>query len=595
MKLSDYVVGFLAEKGIRDVFHISGGGIMHLGDSLGRNKEVNYVCTHHEQAATMATEAYSRMKGFGSAIVTTGPGVSNSLTGVLGAWIDSTPMLIISGQTNETIKDSQLRQIGLQEGPTIQLVKPITKYASTIENPEMVKYELEKAIYFSKTGRPGPSWIDITLQAQGAQITPEKLKSFLPDASQNSSISKEDLEYLVSHSIEKLKNSERPVIYAGRGIDIANAKEDFRELIEKINAPVLTSWNGADLIEEIHDLYIGRPGLFGQRYSNFTIQNSDVLLGIGARLSIPQTGYNYSAFCREAYKIIVDIDSAELTQKPVKPDLPINANAKDFIKEMNRQLGKSELKFENWVDTCKSWKERYPMVTPEKFETKDFVNSYVFVDKLSDVLTEKDVIVTDMGASFTTSFQTFKVKKGQRFFTSSGLASMGFGLPGAIGACVGNNRERTICLAGDGGFQFNIQELATLKYYNLPIKLFIFNNKGYNAITKMQDKNFKGNYVGSEINSGVEMPNFGKIAEAYGIPHMSINSHSELEDKIKIAIQGNNPLLCDVKMDLNETLYPRVMAFLGKDGKWSPSPLEDMSPQLPEEELISNMFIDILR
>ncbi len=595
MKLSDYIIDFLVERGVKDVFHISGGGIMHLGDSLGRNPNINYICNHHEQAVTMATEAYSRMNGFGAAIITTGPGVTNALTGVAGAWIDSTPMIIISGQTNEMVGDSGLRQIGLQEINTLPLVRPITKYAATIANPKDARYHLEKAFFLAKSGRPGPVWLEIPLNVQGANVNLEELTGFAPVKDTNNNPDVKRLEELVCLSINKLKESQRPVIYGGRGIDLAGARLEFKELIEKINAPILTSWNGADLIEEEHKLYIGRPGLFGQRASNFAIQNSDFLLCIGVRLSIPQTGYNYDAFAREAYKIVVDIDSAELLKKPVKPDLSVNFDAKEFILEMNRQLDKEGLNFSSWLETCKSWKKRYPLVNQDLINQEGPVNSYVFVDRLSDILTEGDVVVTDMGASFTTTFQAFKVKEGQRFFTSSGLASMGFGLPGAIGACVGSGRGRTICLAGDGGLQFNIQELATVRNYNLPIKMFVFNNHGYNAIASMQKKNFGGRYVGAEGSSGVSMPDFAKVANAYGIPSTSINNHIELEEKMKSALAAEGPVLCDVNMDLNEVLGPRVMAHLGKDGKWKPSPLEDMSPLLSEEELRSNMLIDLLR
>ena len=583
MILSDYVMDFLVSNNIRDIFHISGGGIMYLGDSLGKRTDLNYICNHHEQAVSMAVEGYSRINGFGVGLITTGPAVTNALTGVAGAWMDSTPCMIISGQvnTNEMMGASGLRQLGIQEINTIPLVSTITKYAYTIKDPKTVRYYLEKAKHYAISGRPGPVWIEIPLDVQGANI--------------NENSEQVNLEKLVSESIKILREAQRPVIYGGRGIDLAGARDEFKELLNKINAPTVVSWNGADLIEENHPVYIGRPGLFGQRAANFTVQNSDAFLCIGARLSIPQIGYNFKSFAREAKRIIVDIDEAELKKKTIEPTLPIKANAKDYLQKINQQLGNEKLYWTEWLDRCKSWKEQYPTVNPDLIKQKDFISSYIFLDKLSNILTDSDVIVTDMGSSFTCTFQSFKIKKGQRLFTSSGLASMGFGLPGAIGACVANNKKRTICLTGDGGLQFNIQELQTLKHYNLPIKVFVFDNKGYNAIASMQDKNFSGRYTGSENNSGVSTPDFEKIAQAYGIEAISVYNHFGLEDKIRQVVTSQGPMLCNLKMDLREVLQPRVVSQLGCDGKWCPSPLEDMSPFLPNDEFNKNMIIKTLR
>ncbi len=388
-------------------------------------------------------------------------------------------------------------------------------------------------------------------------------------------------------------SAQRPIIYAGRGVDVSNARKDFNEFIERVGAPVVVSWNGADLIYEDHPLYVGRPGIFGQRAANFAVQNSDVLLNIGSRLSIGQLGYNFNSFARSAYKIIVDVDKAELDKKTIKPDLKIESDAKLFLEEMNRQLGGRKGTYGEWMEICNKWKADYPVINPENFKGT-YINSYALVDRLSTHLTGEDIVVTDMGTSFTGTFQSMRLKKGQRLFTSSGVASMGFGLPGAIGACVANGRKRTICVSGDGGLQFNIQELQTVKHNNLPIKLFVFNNGGYNSITSMQEKNFGEKYVGSEKSSGVSTPDFVKVAEAYGIRAIRIDKPSELDEKVREAIFSEDPILCDVKLDLSQKLEPRVMSQLTAEG-WKPSPLEDMSPLLSDEEFRRNMIIKPLR
>jgi len=396
----------------------------------------------------------------------------------------------------------------------------------------------------------------------------------------------------VSEAIDLLKAHKRPVILAGNGIRLAHAEKEFDELVSVLKAPVLTTWGGADLIPEEHDLYIGRPGLFGQRAANFAIQNSDLLLCIGTRLSIPQTGYNHRAFARMAKVIMVDICEAELKKERIHVELSINYDAKLFIKEMNRQLsGNRPAVIDTWIVKCREWKAKFPVLLKEFLEKTSPVDSYVFVDALSDELDTNDIIVTDMGTSFTCTFQAFKVKKGQRFFTSSGLASMGFGLPGSIGACFASDKKRTICISGDGGLQMNIQELQLLIYHNLPIKLFVLNNQGYLAVKKHQDSNFKGHYVGAGYSSGVSFPDIIKVAKAYGFKVERITNHDELRLKIRSVLDAEGPVVCEVVMSDNQVLAPRLASRLKKDGTMEQTPLEEMFPFLEREEFLRNMII----
>lgn len=593
MRVADYVMQFIEQLGVKHIFSIPGGGSMHLNDAVGRNNKVRHISMHHEQAIAMAVEAYSRVKGFGVGLVTTGPGGTNAITGLVGAWIDSTPCLFLSGQieAKDTIANTKLRQRGIQEVDIISIVKPITKYAVMVTEPNDIKYHLQKAVYISKNGRNGPVWLDIPLNVQGALIDLNKLKEFtLSEEDKHPCDSPEELKKKVSRCIAMLENAKRPVLWVGNGIKLAGAQKEFEQLTKKLKAPVLTTWNGADIIPDNHELYIGRPGLFGQRGANFTVQNADLIIAIGNRLSIPQTGYNFKAFAREAKKIFVDIDNAELIDKPFKPDIAINSDAKDFLKEFNFQLSKLSLNLEGWLKTCKEWNSRYPIVLPEYIKKNDYVNSYVFIDRLSNELSNSDVIVTDMGTSFTTTFQAFKVKNGQKFFTSSGLASMGFGLPGAIGACFANDKKRTICLAGEGGFMFNIQELQTVIHHNLPIKVFVMNNDVYLSVKIMQDANFGGLHVGADKASGVSFPDITKVAVAFGFKTEKIKNHREL-NKIKDVLATEGHVLCEVLLDPNEILSPRLKSYVKKDGSLSQSPLEDMWPFLDREEFKKNMIV----
>lgn len=591
IKLSDYVFSFIADLGVKYVFAVCGGAAMHLVDSAGNNKNLKYIAMHHEQATAMAAEAASRLLGIGAVLVTSGPGGTNTLTGLCGAWVDSIPVIFVSGQvtTDTLIKNTGLRQFGIQESDIVNLVKPVTKYAVTVEDPELIKYHLQKAAYLALNQRPGPVWIDIPLDIQSKLIDTAQLVSFDTENVRQKGVS---LSRQVKRSIQLLKEAKRPVIISGYGIRLAKAEKLFLQLVEKLKIPVISSWTSSDLVDTDHEFYIGRSGIMGDRAGNFTVQNSDLLLILGSRMSIPQVGYNYAHFARAAKKIMVDMDEKELSKPSLKLDLPINSDAKEFILEMLRQLhvGKLELKIDEWLNKCRYWKNRYPVNLPEYKTIKGTVNSFYFVDVLSSKLSDNAVVVTDMGTSFTCTMQAFKTKKGQRLFTSSGHASMGFGLPGAIGACFGNNKKKVICITGDGGLQMNIQELQTVVYHKLPIIIFVLNNNGYLTIKLMQQNHF-GRYVGSDRDSGLSCPDIVKVANAYGIETGKISNHDELHDKIDGILSKHGPFLCEIIMSESQQLIPRVSSLKKPDGSIVSRPLEDMYPFLSREEYLSNMLV----
>ncbi|MBT4165924.1 thiamine pyrophosphate-binding protein [archaeon] len=593
VRVSDYIISFLIERGIQDVSLVSGGNLIYLLESLRVNGGMNYICNHHEQASTMVAEGYSKMKNdISFAMVTSGPGATNAITGVAGAWIDSNPMLIISGQSHEsqTIKKTKLRQLGVQEINIIDMVRPITKYAVTIRDPKKIKYHLEKALYLAKSGRPGPVWLDIPINIQGAIVEKDELDSF--KIIEKVSEVDNDLENQINESIKLIKKSERPIILLGNGVRLSGAEKEFLELAELLSIPIVTSRNANDLIWEEHPLYIGRVGSFGERGANLAIQNSDFVLSLGSRIALAVTGWAYKDFARNAKKIIVDIDEEELNKPIINPDLAIKSDVKNFISIMQSQLRDYiSPNFESWKAKIKHWKDKYPIVLQNYKNCKDGVNTYYFTDLLSGELNEDDVVLTDMGMSFQTVMQAFKIKKGQRLFTSAGLAAMGFGLPGAIGACMANGNKKTICITGDGGLMMNIQELQTIFHNKLPIKIFVFNNKGYTSIRETQKHYFKG-YIASEPSSGVSIPNLIKVAESYGIKAKKIKNQENLREDIQEVLNYPGPILCDIDVSENHLVMPKQGAFNRPDGKTVPRPIEDMAPFLDREEFNSEMIID---
>lgn len=597
IKVADYLAKRIAEAGVRHVFMISGGGAMHLNDAIGRNKDLEYVCNHHEQACAIAVEGYSRTTGnLGVAIVTSGPGGTNTLTGVLGLWLDSIPGMFISGQIKygTTVESTGLllRQLGDQEANIIAIVRSITKYAVMVRDPKSIRYHFEKALYLARNGRPGPVWLDIPLDVQATMIDEDEL---LPYSLAEDRICF-DLETIKAQAaiiIERIRAAERPVFLAGNGIRLAGAMDLFHEVIDLLGVPVQTGMGGNDVIHSDHPLFFGRPSVTGDRSSNFIIQNADVLLTIGVRLGVRTVSYLFKAFARAAYKIIVDIDPAELKKPTIFPDMPVHCDAKILLEEMARQLRGTPLsRKENWIEWCRERRRRYPSVTPEWRAQKDYVNSFHFVDVLSGELSSSDVIVLANGAANTCTFQAIKLKKGQRLFTNTGCAAMGYDLPAAIGACFANDRKQVICIAGDGSIQMNLQELQTIVHHKLPIKIFLLNNNGYTSIRLTQDAYFPGGYVAADPSSGVTFPDIQKICAAYGIQSNQAANHEELLEKIRQTLAVPGPALCEIMMAPDQLLYPKLASEVKPDGTMISKPLEDMYPFLDRAEFLENMLIE---
>ena len=596
IKVSDYIVKYLAGEGVRHIFMLTGGGAMHLNDSIGRAKDIHYLCSHHEQASAIGAEGYARVSGEMSVVcVTSGPGGTNALTGVLGQWLDSVPVLYLSGQVryDTTVPSTglPLRQLGDQEGNIVAIVKPVTKYAVMVTDPLTIRYHLQKAIFLAKSGRPGPVWLDIPLNVQAAQIDETCLESY--DASEDAFVcDKAHLDAQIESILTRIQQAERPVILGGAGIRLAHAYDAFRDVVERLNIPVLTAWNAIDLLPTDHPLYVGRPSTLGQRGANFVFQNADLILNIGCRMNVRQIGYTFDSVARQAFKISVDIDEYELKKQTFKPDLAVNADALCFLNAFREKMGsKSNFGNASWLTWCLQRNERYPVVLPEYREIKQSVNPYVFSDCLSDFLDEGEILVSSNGAACVIPIQALRLKKDQRHLVNSGCAAMGYGLPSAIGACFANHQKRVICFEGDGSIQLNIQEFQTLVHHRLPVKIIVFNNQGYLSIRTTQTNFFNGNFVGEGPESGVSFPDMGKIATAYGIPAFQIRTHEEMPRVIEQFLETDGPALCDVQMQPDQVFAPRVSSQRLPDGRMVSKPLEDMYPFLSTEELLSNMII----
>ncbi|MFH0749615.1 MAG: thiamine pyrophosphate-binding protein [Candidatus Gottesmanbacteria bacterium] len=600
IKLSDYIVKFIEGIGVKHIFLIPGGGNIHIIDSIGNSKRIKYVCNYHEQACATGAESYARITGnIGVCVVTTGPGSTNAITGMLGGWLDSIPMLIISGQVKRELLGSGkgMRQLGDQEINIVDIVKPIAKYAVTIMDPNEIRYHLEKAVFLAKTGRPGPVWLDIPLDIQGSYIDPKELSSF--DESKINAVGSDRklLRKQVTLTLEKLRKSKRPVLYAGNGIRLSGGAKEFLTLVDMLNIPVLTSYAGYDLIPSSHPCFLGRGHAFGQRAANFILQNSDVFLSIGARLDIRTIGFTYKAFARGAYKVMVDIDKSELDKFILSLDLKVNVDAKEFIEEMIRQLKKRPLKIHitDWFTYGRNLNSAYPVVSKEYWKDKEFVNPYCFIETIGKYLAKNELIVLSDGVgSLNCMYQAFYVKSGQRIILNNGSAQMGYGLPAAIGvAFASDNKKRVICLEGDGSLQLNIHELQTMKYYNLPIKLFIFSNDGYLSIRNTQNNLFGGRHVAVDSRSGVSAPDFVKVAKAYGFKAIRINNHQDMEKKIREVLKEPGPIVCDIHAVRNLMLTPKLTTRGLPNGQFESPPLEDMGPFLPRDEFKKNMIIPL--
>lgn len=598
IKLSDFIIDFLYKKGIKDIFLISGGGIIHIIDSIGKGK-IRFICNHHEQACTMAAEAYSRItNNIGSCIVTSGPGGTNAITGVMGAWLDSIPMIVISGQIKkETIGAGKgVRQLGDQEINIIDIIKPITKYATTIIDPHEIQYHLEKAMMLAKNGRPGPVWLDIPLDIQSAYINKQKLIKFYPSELElDYNSNKKQIINSVEKVISKLKTARRPVLMVGNGVRLAHAQKHLLELIKILKIPVITSFAGFDLISSDNPYFAGRPGTIGQRNGNFVIQNSDLLLIIGSRLNIRMVGYNFDSFARSAYKIMVDIDKEEMNKKTIKIDLKLNFDARDFIRVLINRIRKQRLNLNtnDWINTINKWKQDYQTINSRYKMKKRYVSPYYFIYILSKYLDRKDILALANATSSICTYQGLKFPQGLRTITNSGCAAMGYGLPAAIGACIANKKQKVICLEGDGSIQMNIQELQTIVHYKLPIKIFVYNNGGYMSIRLTQTNLFGGKFIASNKNSGVSLPNIIKIAKAYGIKTERITNDYEVENKIKNILSTKGPIICEVILSHNQAFIPKAVSRKLSDGTIISLPLEDMYPFLKKEELKKIMFIPL--
>ena len=594
MKLATYVADFIAEMGVNRVYAVSGAGAMHLNDAICNHTKIKCIAMHHEQAATMAAEADARVTGrMGVVHVTAGPGGTNTMTGLASAWADSIPMLIVSGQVTSftTVRGRNLRQLGTNELDVVSMVRPVTKYAEMITEPATIRYHLEKAIHLATNGRPGPVWIDIPLDVQAAEIDVASLQGF---KAFDSVLGSRDgyLARQIAQCIDLLNEAERPVVIIGNGIRLAGACDELNRLIDALRIPVLSSWNASDMIATDHSCCIGRPGLFGDRPGNFALQNSDLVFAIGTRLSIPQIGHHPQFFARAAKQIIVDIDEAEVHKPTLRPDLPIVADAKVFISALLAKVGriKRQDSVDKWLARCQQWKKRYPVMQDEYRQVNNGVNSYFFVETLGKTMKDDAIVVTDVGAGFISTMQSLPLRPGQRLFHSGGVSSMGYGFPASIGACFASNGRQTICLTGDGGMMFNLQELQTVTHHRLPLVIFVFANNGYMTMQYTQMNHF-GREAISSPQSGLSCPDFVSVARAFGIKAAHICNQTELTESIGDILASSEPFLCELQMPEHQLLIPRVQTRV-EAGRFVPTPIEDMYPFLERAEFKANMIVD---
>ncbi len=596
MKLSDWVAQKVAASGIRQVFMVTGGGAMHLNHSLGSNPDLTCVFNHHEQACAMAAEGYFRLNNRLALVnVTSGPGGTNAITGVYGAFVDSVGMIILSGQvkheTTVRFTGLPLRQYGDQELDIEPLVRHVTKYCVMVTDPNSIRYHLEKAIYLARSGRPGPCWLDIPLNVQAAMIDTEALPGF--DASElDEPWKKTDLASAANRIFEAVRKAKRPVIFAGNGVRLSGAHADFIRLAEKLDVPVVTGWNAHDAIWNDHPLYCGRPGTVGDRGGNFTVQNADLLLILGSRLNIRQVSYNWRSFASRATKIWVDIDALELQKPSVSADLPIHADLADLLPVLAAKdyAGPTEA-HADWLKWSRQRNADYPVVAPEYWDGPQ-INPYCFMQSLFQNLPENQVVVTANGSACVVSFQTAYLKPGQRLWTNSGCASMGYDLPAAIGASKASEGAPIVCLAGDGSIMMNLQELQTIVGARMPIKIFLLNNCGYVSIFQTHRNYFNGVEVGAGPDSGVSFPDFERLMKGFGLPYRRVARHDDMAEAIRAVMAIDGPALCEVMIDKNQPFAPKLASRQLPDGVMVSPSLEDMAPFLSREELARNMIVD---
>jgi acetolactate synthase-1/2/3 large subunit len=585
MKVSDYVISRLEEY-TKDIFLVSGGGCIHLVDSLSKSK-INLIPTLHEQGASIAAESYAQYTNkLGVALVTTGPGSTNAVTGIASAWLDSIPVLLLTGQVQnkDRVGNKGVRQLGFQEIDTVSIYKPITKYAVTISDPKTIKYHLNRAIYLATTGRPGPVVIDIPLDVQAAEINPDELVDFIP-TDKIYDLSSLDL------IVEALNKAKRPIVLVGNGVRLANALPEFYEFVKKTGIPVLTTWKTLDILEESHPQYVGRPGGVGQRGANFNQQNSDFILVIGARLDHGQLAYQPQYFAREATKCIVDIDINEINKLGINIEFPIESDAKLFLTQLNQKI--NSLNISDWLNYCKSLHIKYPVILPEHLKVNEpHINNYAFIEYLSDLLPENSLVIPgSSGACSEVTMQSFKTKIGTRVYNSEGLGSMGFGIPAAVGGCIASDKKETICIDGDGGFFMNIQELELVYRYQLPIKFFVLNNNGYGSIKTTQNTHFKGNLVVSDPSSGLTLPSIELNAAAYKIPYIKIETQQNLKLDLSNVLSMHGPIICELIVDPDHKTLPKASVYKKEDGSFATRPMEDLAPFLDRNEFLNNLLI----
>ena len=604
IRLADYVADFLVKHGVTDVFSVVGGGAMHLNDALGHHKDLKVTYNHHEQACAIAAEAYARIDNKIAAVcVTTGPGGTNALTGVLGGWLDSIPMFVISGQVRydttaryamQFTDGLSLRAVGDQEYDIVKSVEPMTKFATMIENPKDIRYALEKAWHLATTGRPGPVWIDIPVNFQGGFIETDELVGF--NIEEENNLPPEVSDEVIEAVIEKIKNAERPVLHAGYGIRLSAGYNDFRKVIKKLNIPIVTYWNAVDLIENDNYLYCGRAGNMGDRAGNWAIQNADLILAIGTRISIRQVGYNWKTWARHAEVIMVDIDRAEMKKHTIHVDMPIWADAKNFLVKLNEKLELPLERKDFWLEKCNGWKNNYPVVTKKQEEYDgEGVNVYAFMKYMSGKLPENSLTAVSNGACCVVGNQAYVIKKGSRMTNNSAVASMGYGLPAAIGTCIAGGRRDTICLEGDGSIMMNLQELMTIITNKLPVKIFLINNDGYHSIRLTQNNLFKDKCkIGIGPESGdLSFPEFKKIAEAFGYRYFSAKTNHEMKTVVDKVLSLEGAVFCEIFTDTKQVWEPKSSTKKLDDGTLISPPLEDLAPFLPREELRKNMCLPL--
>lgn len=604
-RLADYVADFLVSHGVTDVFSVVGGGAMHLNDALGHHAGLRVTYNHHEQACAIAAEAYARLDNRIAAVcVTTGPGGTNALTGVVGGWLDSIPMLIISGQVryDTTARyalqytETPLRAMGDQEYDIVKSVMPMTKYAVMIEDPRQIRFALEKGWHLATSGRPGPVWIDIPVNYQGSYIETDELEGYDP-AEDDRKLPPEVTSQVIQTVLNKIRNANRPVFYAGYGIRLSGGYKEFRSVAEKLNIPIVTYWNAVDLIEDEHSLYCGRAGNMGDRPGNWAIQNADLILAVGTRISIRQVGYNWETWARAAEVIMVDIDPAELKKPTLHVEMPIWADAKDFLIKLDKAAAAPVNNNVAWLKTCQRWKREYPAVLPRHWEDNGrTANVYAFIRYLSSQLPENSLTAVSNGACCVVGNQAYVIQKGSRMANNSAIASMGYGLPAAIGTCIAGGRKDTICLEGDGSIMMNLQELQTVLTNKLPIKLFLINNDGYHSIRITQNNLFSNHCkvgIGSE-SGDLSFPNFEKIAQAFGYKYYSASSNAEMKAVVNEVLAQEGPVFCEIFTDTVQVWEPKSSTKRLEDGTLVSPPLEDLAPFLPREELEKQMFIPLM-